>query len=66
MRMPLPARREYLKVMHQRYLKARSKAEKARLIEEVMATLGYHRSATSWRDPSTKTLLGEIARWEKK
>lgn len=41
--MPLPARREYLKVMHQRYLKARSKAEKARLIEEVMATLGYHR-----------------------
>lgn len=43
MRMSLPARREYLKVMHERYLKARSRKEKAKIIEEVMATLGYHR-----------------------
>jgi len=41
--MSLPARREYLKVMHERYLKAHSRKEKSKIIEEVMATLGYHR-----------------------
>jgi len=43
MRMALSIRREYLKAMHERYAKACSRAEKSRLIDEVIATLGYHR-----------------------
>ncbi|MGQ9779253.1 MAG: hypothetical protein ACUVRM_05165 [Bacillota bacterium] len=41
--MVLAIRREYLKAMHERYAKACSRAEKSRLIDEVIATLGYHR-----------------------
>ena len=41
--MSLPARREYLKTTHERYAKASSRPEKSRIIQEVMATLGYHR-----------------------
>lgn len=54
--MSLPARREYLKVMHERYLKARSRKEKTNIIAEVMATLGYHRkyAITVLRHPPSR------------
>ena len=41
--MSLGSRREYLDVVRERYRGARTRAEKGRIIDEVVGTLGYHR-----------------------
>ena len=41
--MSLNSRREYLAAMRERYVKARSKADKSRLLDEVTGTLGLNR-----------------------
>lgn len=41
--MSLAGRREYLKVMRQRYLAAKSREQKGQILDEVVVTCGYHR-----------------------
>lgn len=41
--MSLKSRKEYLQVARQRYAKAKSRAEKSRLLDEVVQVLEYHR-----------------------
>lgn len=43
MSMSTQSRREYLNSMKKRYLKTKSKDEKTKIINEVIALLGYHR-----------------------
>lgn len=41
--MSLASRREYVKVMRQRYQAAKSREQKGQILDEVVATCGYHR-----------------------
>lgn len=43
MSMSLASRREYLRVMRRRYRTAASRQEKSQILDEVVATCGYHR-----------------------
>lgn len=43
MRMSLQSRREYLRKMQERYRKAKTRAEKSHILDEVVHVLGYHR-----------------------